>query len=144
MDPVTGFAVASAGSAIMGGLSGRAQGMSDAARQESEARLADTQALQRDTIARGDLDAFLSTMRSSRAANGLSATSPNARVLEAEAIMQGNKGRLIERADSRQQAANLRAGAKASRSAGNWSLATGLVKAAIPISQYGMNRGWGS
>lgn len=144
MDPVTGFAVASAGASVMKGMAGRSQAMSDAARQESEARMAETQGLQRDTIARGDLDAFLSTMRASRSANGLSSTSPNARVLEAAAILEGNKGRLIERADSSQQAANLRAGAKASRSAGNWSLATGLVGAAIPISQYGMNKGWGS
>ena len=143
MTPALAVAGLQGGSAIAGALAGRAQGMSDAARQESEARLADTQALQRDTIARGDLDAFLSSMRAARAANGLSSSSPNALTLEAAAILEGDKGRLIDRADDRQRAANLRAGAAASRRGANWSLATGLVKAAIPIGQYGINRGWG-
>ena len=55
--------------AVAGGLSKRAEAMDASARATSEARLAETQALQRDTAAREDLSRFLGTVRSARAAN---------------------------------------------------------------------------
>jgi hypothetical protein len=130
-----GFQVAGA---VAQGLGQRAEAMNEAARADAQARLADTQALQRDTIARGELDRFLSSVRAARAANGLSANSPNAQVLEAAAISQSDQERLLERSNYRQQAENFRTAASSYRSSAKWSLFTGLVNAAVPLAQYGV------
>jgi hypothetical protein len=135
MDPITLFAVATVASAGATAFAGQAEAMSDAARQESEARLADTQALQRDTQARDDLRRTISTIRSSRAANGLSARSPNARLLESETRRVADNERLVQVADYRQRAANMRAAAKSSRRRGKFSLLTGFTKAGTSIAQ---------
>jgi hypothetical protein len=129
------FAAASATSALTGGLAARSAGLTEAARQESEARLADTQALQRDTQLRDELSRFLSTTQSARAANGLSATSPNAIKLISEATKVSSQERLVQTGNDRQRAANLRAGASASRRGAKMSLLTGVVRAAVPITQ---------
>lgn len=138
MDPVTAFVALQATSAVAGGLADSAGAMDDAARAESEARLADTQALQRDTIARDDLSRYLSTVRAARAANGLSANSPNAFLLEADAIETSDDERLRQRADDRQRAANYRAAAESARKRAKFSLFGGIVKAGIPLAQYKM------
>lgn len=128
--------------AVAGGLSERAQNMDQAARAESEARLADTQALQRDTAARGELDRFLGTVSAARAANGLSSRSPNALLLEKEGreVMDGE--RMRQRADDHQRAANFRAAAKGYRKAGKISLLTGITGAATPLAEFGAYKGW--
>lgn len=136
MDPMTLVTFAKAGSAVASGLGAMSQGMTEAARQDSEARLAETQALQRDTNARDDLNAHLSATRAARAANGLSALSPNALKLTSEANRIMTNERQIMTANDRQRAANLRAGAKASRQGAAISLVTGVAKAAVPVGQY--------
>jgi hypothetical protein len=130
--------------AVAQGMAGRASAMSDAARQDSEARLADTQALQRDTLSREDLGRYLSTVRAARAANGLGSDSPNALLLEKEATEASDRDRLLQRADDRQRASNFRLAAQASRSRGKLSLLTGVAKAGVPLARYGAYKGWGS
>lgn len=141
MEAMTAFQVIGG---LASGLAGRAAGMSEAARAESEARLAETQALQRDTLAREDLDRYLSTVRAARAANGLTASSPNAMILENEAREASTQDRLRQRADDRQRAENFRASAAASRQGVRLSLLTGVAKAGVPLAQYGSYKGWGS
>lgn len=142
MDPVTAFVALSAGSQVFGGIAAAASGMDEAARYESEARLADTQALQRDTLNRDELARFLSTVQAARSANGLSPNSPNAYVLEREAIESGDADRLRQRADDRQRASNFRAAAKSSRRTARLSLVTGIAGAGLPLAQYGIYKGW--
>lgn len=139
MDPFTAFSMVGG---LAQGLAGNAAAMDEAARMEAQAVLADTQALQRDTLAREDLQRTLGGIRAARAANGLSADSPNARILEADSTRRSDRDRLIQRADDRQRAANFRAGAKSARSQGRWSLVGGIAKAGIPLAEYGVNKGW--
>ncbi len=114
----------------------RSTAMDEQAQQELNARLAETQALQRDTLAREDLKRAESATRAARGANGLSGSSPNAAVLFKERRDASDRDRLIARADDRQRAANYRTAAKSAGSRAKWSLATGLVKSAVPIGQY--------
>ena len=123
-------------SAVAGGASERAQAMSESARAQSEARMAETQALQRDTIAREDLDRYISGLRASRAANGLSLRSPNAAILERDSREAATHDRLVQRADDRQRAQNLRTAAKSARRRGTVSLLTGVGRAAVPLAEY--------
>ena len=134
-DPVTAYIGFQAVSGVAKGVQGYAQGMNEAARQDAEARLADTQALQRDTIARDDLTRFLSSVAALRAANGLSARSPNAQVLFNDAVTQSDDTRLRQRADDRQRAANFRAAAKSYRSGARMSLATGVIDGGMSIAK---------
>lgn len=135
-DPVTAFTILSAGASVAKGVSERAAAMDESARLESEARLAETQALQRDTQARDELTRFLSSVRAARSANGLSASSPNARLLEADAITTSDDERLRTRADDRQRAANFRTAAASARRSGTFSLLTGAFGAAVPLRDY--------
>lgn len=135
MDPITLFTVATVGSAVTQGAAARSEALTDAARQESEARLADTQALQRDTQSRDELERTIGSIRAARAANGLSARSPNAMLLESETRRVSDNERLVQVADYRQRAANLRAGAEASRRRGRFSLLTGFTRAGVSIAQ---------
>lgn len=135
----TGFKVVSG---VASGISAMSAGIQEAANDESMARLAETQALQRDTLSRGDLDDFLAGLRAARAANGLSAFSPNAMVLEKEARETMDRDRLINRASDRQRAANFRASAKARRSGARLSLVTGIAKGGVPLAEYGFEQGW--
>lgn len=135
----TGFKVLTG---VASGVSAFAGGMQEAANDESMARLADTQALQRDTLARNDLDDFLAGLRASRAANGLSAFSPNARVLEMDARETMDRDRLINRAGDRQRAANFRSSAKARRRGARLSLVTGVASGGVPLAEYGAEQGW--
>lgn len=130
-------AALSAASSLAAGASGRAGAMSEGARLDSEAKLAETQTLQRDTIARQDLNSFLMTVRASRAANGLSGDSPNAMLLEQKSIRNADRDRQIQRADGRQRAANFRTAAESARKRGKYSLLTGVANAAVPLVQYG-------
>jgi hypothetical protein len=119
----------------------QAIGENRAAQQEADnldaqARLADTQALQRDTQLRDELSRFMSSMQSSRAANGLSANSPNALLLMKNANKVSSEERTRSTANDRQRAANLRAGAANTRRGGRLSLATGILSAAVPIAQH--------
>lgn len=139
MDPATAiFVGASVAKPLLTGMSQNAQAQSEADRMDSEARLADTQALQRDTNLRDELTRFLSTTQSSRAANGLSATSPNALKLMSEANLVSSRERTRQTADDKQRAANLRAGASARRRGGRMSLLTGAIGAAVPLAQNSM------
>ncbi len=117
------------------GLAGRAAGISEAARQDSEARLAETQGLQRDAASRDELTRFLSTTQSARAANGLGSLSPNALILMRDASKVSNSERMVQSANDRQRAANLRAGAAASRRGASLSLITGAAEGGIPLAQ---------
>lgn len=128
--------------AVAGGMADRAQNMDQAARADSEARLADTQALQRDTAARGELDRFLGTVSAARAANGLSSRSPNALLLEKEGMDVMDGERLRQRADDRQRAANFRAAAKGYRKAGRMSLLTGITNAFVPLGEFAAYKGY--
>lgn len=121
--------------AVAKGASESAQAMSDADRMEAEARLADTQALQRDTNLRDELNRFLSATESARAANGLSSSSPNALLLMKEAGRVSARERTIQTANDRQRAANLRAGARGRRKTARMSLFTGAIGGAIPLIQ---------
>lgn len=145
MDPFTaaftGFQVVSS---LAEGAAGNAQAMSESARLESEARLAETQTLQRDTIAREDLNSFLSTVRASRAANGLSGSSPNAILLEQTSIKNADRDRVIQRADGSQRAANFRTAAKSQRRKGKYSLLTGVARAGVSLAKFGVNQFGGS
>ena len=135
MEALTAFKVVGA---VAGGLAKRSQAMTEAARQEAEASLAETQALQRDTASRDELSRFISSTQAARAANGLSATSPNALKIMAEASQVSNSERMVMSSGDRQRAANLRAGASASRRAGSLSLLTGVVSGGIPLAQHFM------
>ena len=134
-----GFQAVAAGATA---VSSFAAGMQGAANDEAQAALAETQALQRDTLARQDLDALLSSITASRAANGLSVNSPNARILEDNARQTSDRDRLIERANDRQRAENFRASASARRRGAGLSLVTGAANTAVPIAQYGFSEGW--
>tara|TARA_R110000824_G_scaffold401032_1_gene610401 strand:- start:16515 stop:16928 length:414 start_codon:yes stop_codon:yes gene_type:complete len=107
----------------------------EAANMDAEARLADTQALQRDTQLRDELSIFMSSLKSARAANGLSSTSPNALLLAQNANEISSKERTTQTANDRQRAANLRAGAAGKRRGAKLSLITGLARAAVPIAK---------
>ncbi|WP_162947027.1 hypothetical protein [Ruegeria sp. EL01] len=145
MDPFTGFMVAaSAVSSLASGAAQSANAMSEGARLDSEAKLAETQTLQRDTIARDDLNSFLSTVRASRAANGLSSNSPNAVLLETTSVRNADRDRVIQRADGTQRAANFRTAAKSARRSGRFSLLTGVLGAAVPLAQYGAYKSGGN
>jgi hypothetical protein len=143
MDPITALVVTQVASAGASAVSNYGAAMDDAAQNELNARLAETQALQRDTLAREDLLRAESSVRAARGANGLSSTSPNAMALFAERRDASDRDRLISRADDRQKAANYKSAAASSRSSAKWSLGTGLVKAAVPLAQYGEYSSWG-
>lgn len=132
------FAGLSAASSAAQGLSASAAAKSEANQMDAEARLADTQALQRDTQLRDELSRFMSSMKSSRAANGLSMSSPNALLLMQDANKVSSEERTTQTANDRQNAANLRAGAANARSSAKLSLFTGLARAAVPIAQYNL------
>lgn len=133
MEALTAFKVVGA---VAKGLSARSQAMTDAARQDAEAKLADTQALQRDTASRDELTRFLSTTQAARSANGLSALSPNAIKLAAEAGKVSNSERMVQSSGYKQRAANLRAGARASRRGANLSLLTGGASAGVSLAEH--------
>ena len=99
MDPFTAITVLKGASAVAGGLSANAQAKNQAAQQELNAKLAETQILQRDTAAREDLLASESATNAARAANNLSATSTNAINIRNERRDKADRDRLIERAD---------------------------------------------
>lgn len=122
--------------AVAGGLSKRAEAMDASARATSEARLAETQALQRDTAAREDLSRFLGTVRSARAANGLSSHSQNALLLDAEARDVSDNERLRQRADKTLPPHESWLRAADHRRVGNLSLVTGLASAGASIAQF--------
>jgi len=124
-----------AGSAFAKGKAEQQQQLSEADRMESEAFLADTQALQRDTALRGELDRSLSTNLAARAANGLSALSPNAMKLMNEARTVSDNERRIMVGDYKMKGRNLRVAASAKRAGARRSLLTGVIGAAIPIAQ---------
>lgn len=138
MDPVTMFMVASAVSAGAQGIAGYQSGKAEADNLDAQARLSDTQALQRDTQLRGELERFNSSMKSARAANGLSGTSPNALMLLQNANEVSSKERTTQTGNDRQRSANLRAGATGARRGARMSLITGMAKAAVPIAEYKM------
>lgn len=136
MDPATAiFVGAKAIGTFAKGAAGRDQALSDANRMDAEARLADTQALQRDTQLRDELNRFLSGTMAARSANGLSANSPNAMMIFKNANKISSEERTRQTANDRQRAANLRAGASASRRSARRSLLTGVIGAAVPIAQ---------
>lgn len=134
-DPVTLFAVTAAAGAVATGVQQNQQAKAQAARLDAEARLASTQALQRDTQARDELRRSLSAIQSARSANGLGIYSPNARLLEQETSRVSRREREITVADYRQRSANLTSEAAGTRRAGRMSLLTSAVKAAVPIAQ---------
>lgn len=136
MDPVSAFTVLKAASVGATALSTRSAAMGEAANLEAQASLSETQALQRDTASRGELDRALSGINAARAANGLSAFSPNAQVLRQNAQQVMDRERLIERANYRQQAQNLRTAATNRRRQGSMSLIGGVFKAGLPIAEY--------
>lgn len=143
MDPITAFTGLKVASAAFTGISGFAQGKAQQANLENQAILAETQAFQRDTYAREELTRFLGSVRAARSANGLSANSPNAYLLNKSARVQSDRDRLIQRNDSLMQAANYRAAAASAGRGAAFSLATGAVSAGIPIAEYGIyNGGW--
>ena len=74
MDPITALTIVSAGTGVFKGIAGYQQGISEAQQQELNAELAETQAIQRDAMAREDLLRAESSTRAARAANGLSST----------------------------------------------------------------------
>lgn len=135
----TAFKVAGA---VGSALSARAQGMAAAAQDELNAKLAKTQALQRDTLSREDLLQAESATAAARAANGLSGVSPNAIAIFTERRRVSDRDRQIDRADGEQRAANYRAAARARRRGARVSLFTGLTKAAVPLVQYGHYKGY--
>lgn len=128
MDPISLFTGLQVAGGISTGLQRSAQNSSEAVRLQNEARLHDTQALQRDTDLRGELDRSLSTIQAARAANGLSALSPNAISLVREATEASTEDRQILTGNDRQRAANARAGATAARRGARLSLVTGFVQ----------------
>lgn len=139
MDPFTAFQVVAT---VAGGVAQSSAAMDEAARLDSQAKLAETQALQRDTQNRDELARFLSTVAAARGANGLSMSSPNAYVLQKDAIETSDDERLRQRADDRQEAANFRAAAKSSRRSAKMSLITGVASAGVPLADYGSTKGW--
>lgn len=136
---LTGFAVVAS---MAQGLQGHAEAMNEQAQNELYAKLAETQALQRDTLAREDFIRADSATRAARGANGLSSSSPNAGILFKERLKASDRDRLIARADDRQRAQNYRTAAKAAGTRARWSLVTGFSKAAVPIARYGHYKGW--
>ena len=134
MDPFT--SALSAGGALFSGVADSHAKKSQARNLDAQARLADTQALQRDTHSRSELSKFLSTTNSARAVNGLSAISPNAMKLLSEANRVSNSERLVQSSNDRQRAANLRAGAMSARRGARLSLITGVVNAGVPIAEF--------
>lgn len=139
-DPLTALKVIGAAA---GGLAGRSAAMQEEAQMKLNAKLAETQALQRDTLARDELYRAESADRAARGANNLSANSPNAAILFKERRGASDRDRLIQRADDRQRAANFRSAARAASSRGKWSMATGLVNGGISLAEYGSYKGWG-
>lgn len=136
MNPGFVFAAAQAGSSIASGLAGSAASKQQARNQELQAFVAGTQTLQRDTIARDDLQRSLGTIRAARGANNLGARSANAREIEMAAIDTSDRDRQIQRSDGRIREANLLSAAAQSRSNARLSLLTGAVRASVPIAQY--------
>lgn len=133
MDPITLFAVASGASQFASGLAASQQAKSEANNLDAQAKLSETQALQRDTSLRDELTRFLSSTRASRTANGLSALSPNALKLSSEATKVSSEERQIMTSNDRQRAANMRVAAKSRRSGSRLSLLTGAISGSIPL-----------
>lgn len=138
MDPITAFTALSAVSSAASGIAGYSSAMSEGAQQDLNARLAETQTLQRDTAAREELLRSESATRAARGANNLSALSPNANVLFKERRRASDRDRLIQRADGKQTAQNYRTAAASSRRKARMSLVTGAINTGIPIAEYRM------
>lgn len=136
MDPVSAFTVFKAASAGATALAKRSEAMGESAQQELNAKLAETQGLQRDTLAREELQRSESATRASRGANNLSALSPNAALLFKERRSASDRDRTVRRSDDRIRAHNFRNAAKAARRRGRMSLITGVFKTAAPIAEH--------
>lgn len=140
MEAAAGYAITKSASALSSGLQGRNDALARSAEARNQAYLADTQAIQRDTLSRDELQRTLSGIRAARAANGLSSTSPNARILERDAITNADRDRLVQVGDYRVKASSLRQTASQYRSLGRMSLLTGAVSATVPLAQYRLNQ----
>lgn len=135
MDPATLLTAFKVVGGVSSAIGASAKGQSEANNLEAEARLADTQALQRDTNSRDELNRFLGSVKSSRAGSNLSSLSPNALNIINEANRTSNKERLIDTANYKQRAANLRSGARNKRRGARFSLFTGAISAGVPLIQ---------
>ncbi len=140
-DPISALTILKVGTGVAGVFASASQSMAAEAQADLQAKLAETQALQRDTLAREELLRSESAVRAARGANGLSAVSPNAGLLFSERRDQSDRDRLVARADDQQRAANYRLAASNERRKRSWSLATGLATSAIPLAQYGSYKG---
>lgn len=136
MDPISGLTVLKAASAGAGALASHSAAMGEEAQQELNAKLAETQGMQRDTNSREELQRAESAVRAARGANNLSGDSPNAALLFKERRNASDRDRTIRRSDDRMRAENFRRAAASSRRRGRMSLFTGAIKTAIPIAEY--------
>lgn len=143
MDPSTAYTALEVGSGVASIFAGQAEAMNEEAKARSAAYLAETQALQRESVSNDELVRFISTTRAARGANGLSINSPNARILEQDAQTAARRDRLIAKTDDKVRARNFRNAASSYRSSRRMSLLTGGIKSAIPLAEYGINQGWG-
>lgn len=111
-------------------VAGFQQARNEAANDEVAAYTADTRALQRDAVARDDLNRTLAAIRANIAASGMSLFSPTSRAVLAETDTTLNRERVIASGNDRTEAANLRRSARSKRSYAPISLVTGAARAA--------------
>lgn len=130
-----GIGILSAGAAVFQGIAAKQNAEAQAAREELNARLEETNGLQRDTIAREELAATLGSIRAARGGRGL--TSPTALSFLQEADERLSSDRTVELLNSRQRAADRRQSARQLRRQGRISLISGVSQAGLSLFETG-------
>lgn len=117
-------------------MSGRAQSRglaNEAVQYESQAKGVDLQAVQSSERRREDLRASFAAITAQRASRGLSLDSPSAVAIENEIRRQGVRDEGVEKLGYTNQAAGLRASAKAKRRGASSANTAGYLNAAGTI-----------
>ena len=128
MDPVTISLIASAGSAIAGGMANKAAAEGEKKRAEINSFVGRTRALQTDTTSRQGLESELGSMRAVMGANG---QTPGVGTLEMVQELRNTRDRerRINVGSKMTEAADWRMAGKNADTRGNNAMMSGLIKA---------------
>lgn len=130
-------------STVFTALGQRAAAKTEESRLKLEARLADTRAIQRDTQRREELERTVGAIKAARAGEGTGILSPTGQAFLSEANEIITTQRLREVASLRQDAANFRVGASASRQRARFALIGGAFKVGTSLFSFGAGGGFG-
>lgn len=130
-----GLGVLGAAGTIFQGMAAKEQAEAEAAQADLNAKLEDTQGLQRDTQRREQLERTVGSIRANRGGQGL--YSPTSEGFLQEANENINSDRIVEMLNSRQRSSDLRASAAQSRRRGRTSLFSGIAKGGTSLFKTG-------